>query len=293
MTSSIAVLFPGQGSQAPGMGHDWKGRPEWAVVERAQDAVGASLGHLLLDDPLATTDAAQMAVLLQSLMIWESIERPAGVAAFAGHSLGQVTALIAAGVLGFDDGVRFAARRAAVTHEAAVRRPGTMAALIGATPETAEAAVSAAPDECWVANDNAPGQIVIAGTAAGVAAASEAAKDLGVKRVTKLDVAAAFHTPLMTDAAEALAVDAAALTLTPPAAPVVSNDDASAYGDADGWRTRLPAHVVRPVRWRESMATIATLGATSFIEVGPGATLTALAKRCTPAVAPTPTRATQ
>jgi [acyl-carrier-protein] S-malonyltransferase len=202
--------------------------------------------------------------------------------AFAGHSLGQVTALIASGVFAFDDGIRFAARRAAVTRDAAVARPGSMAALLGASTEDAAAAVAAAPETCWIANDNAPGQIVIAGTADGVAAASAAAKDLGVRRVTALDVAAAFHTPLMASAAEALTADAPALVLSKPSAPVVSNEDAVAYADADGWRTRLPAHVVRPVRWRESMLTIAGLGATSFVEVGPSATLTALAKRCTP-----------
>ena len=282
MTLGVAVLFPGQGSQVAGMGHDWKGRSEWSVVERAEEAAGASLGHLLLDDPLATTDAAQMAVLLQSLMIWESIDQPVAPAAFAGHSLGQVTALIASGVLTFEDGIRFAARRGAVTLAAARERPGSMAALLGATPENAAVAVAAAPDACWVANDNAPGQIVIAGTSEGVAIASDAARANGVRRVTALDVAAAFHTPLMQSAANALADEVAGLALSAPSALVVSNEDAAAYSDADGWRVRLLAHVVQPVRWRESMTTIAALGASGFIEVGPGGTLTALAKRCTP-----------
>lgn len=287
---TIAVLFPGQGSQVAGMGHDWKGRAEWEVVVRAEDAVGASLGHLLLDDDLATTRAAQVAVLLASLMAWEAARGQLGDgAAFAGHSLGQVTALIAAGVVSFDDGLRFAVRRAEITQEAAHARPGSMAALLGASSETAASAVAAAAGSCWVANDNAPGQIVVAGTHTGVATAAEAARALGVRRVTPLDVAAAFHTPLMADAAAALQAEVGKLAFHPPSAPVVSNDDAVAYADAEGWRDRLAVHVIRPVRWRASMETIVALGVTHFAEVGPGGTLAALAKRCAPdlvAVAP-------
>ena len=125
--------------------------------------------------------------------------------AFAGHSLGQVTALIASGVLPLDAGVRFAARRAELTQAAADAHPGRMAALLGATPEQADDACTAAPDACWVANDNAPGQVVIAGTPDGVAAGSARAKELGVKRVTPLNVGGAFHTPLMADATAGLA----------------------------------------------------------------------------------------
>src|SRR6185436_16474854 len=147
------------------------------------------------------TREAQLAVLLNSLVSWEAARPCVGdVVAFAGHSLGQVTALIASGVLTLDDGVRFAARRAELTQAAADAHPGKMAALLGATPEQAGDACAAAPDACWVANDNAPGQVVIAGTPDGLATASAAAKEVGVKRVTPLNVGGAFHTPLMADA---------------------------------------------------------------------------------------------
>jgi [acyl-carrier-protein] S-malonyltransferase len=204
--------------------------------------------------------------------------------AFAGHSLGQVTALIASGALPLDAGVRFAARRAELTQRAADSHPGKMAALLGATPEQASEACTAAPDAAWVANDNAPGQIVIAGTPDGVDAAGARAKELGVKRVTPLNVGGAFHTPLMRDAADALPSELESVSFSAPAAPVVSNHDAKSYDDGDGWRDRLPEHVTVPVRWRASMETMVGLGVTSFLEVGHGSMLAGLAKRTTPDV---------
>jgi len=283
---AIAVIFPGQGTQAPGMGAPWRDHPAWVVVERAEMAFGEPLAPLLLDAPaetLARTREAQLAVLLTSLVAWEAArEHVAAPVAFAGHSLGQVTALIAAGALPLDAGVRFAARRAELTQRAADAHPGRMAALLGATVEQASQACRAAPDACWVANDNAPGQVVIAGTPDGVDAAGARAKELGVKRVTPLNVGGAFHTPLMRDAADALPAELDDVRLSAPAAPIVSNHDARAYADGDGWRDRLPEHVTVPVRWRESMETMVGLGATSFLEVGHGTMLAGLAKRTTP-----------
>ncbi|MGH2685450.1 MAG: ACP S-malonyltransferase, partial [Actinomycetota bacterium] len=188
----VAVVFPGQGTQRSGMGEPWRDHPAWTVVEQAEEALGERVGRLVIDAPpetLSRTREAQLAVLLTSLMAWEAA-RPAlnGSVAFAGHSLGQVTALIAAGVLTLDDGVRFAARRAEVTQAAADHRPGKMAALLGATVEQAEDACTAAPDACWLANDNAPGQAVIAGTPEGLEAAAERARELGVKKVMALNV---------------------------------------------------------------------------------------------------------
>ncbi len=224
-------------------------------------------------------------MLLTSLVAWESVKAhvPDPVA-FAGHSLGQVTALIASGVLTLEAGVRFAARRAELTQAAADAHPGRMAALLGATVEQAEAACAAAPDSCWLANDNAPGQVVIAGTAEGVDAAGVRAKELGVKRVTALNVGGAFHTPLMSDAAAALPGELATVSFSAPVAPVVSNHDAQPYRDGDGWRERLPDHVRVPVRWRASMETLAGLGATRFLEAGHGSMLAGLAKRTVPDV---------
>ena len=242
----------------------------------------------MLDAPaeqLTRTRDAQLAVLLTSLVAWEAIrdaiDEPV---AFAGHSLGQVTALIAAGALPLAEGVRFAARRAELTQAAADAHPGRMAALLGATLEQADEACLAAPDACWVANDNAPGQVVIAGTPDGVEVGSARAKELGVKRATPLNVGGAFHTPLMRDAADALPAELEAVKFSNPVAPVVSNHDGRAYDDGDGWRSRLPDHVAVPVRWRSSMETIATLGATTFLEVGHGTMLAGLAKRTVPDV---------
>jgi [acyl-carrier-protein] S-malonyltransferase len=285
---AIAIVFPGQGTQAPGMATAWRDHPSWSIVEHAEAALGEPLGHLITDAPadaLTRTREAQLAVLLTSLVVWDALAPlPEAPVAFAGHSLGQVTALIAAGVLPLEAGVRFAARRAELTQAAADAHPGKMAALLGATPEQADEACTAAPDSCWVANDNAPGQVVIAGTPDGLTAGSARAQELGVRRVTPLNVGGAFHTPLMHDATHGLRGEVTGLDLALPAAPVVSNHDAVAYTDADGWRDRLPEHVSVPVRWRSTMDTLVGLGATTFLEVGHGSMLAALAKRGAPTV---------
>jgi [acyl-carrier-protein] S-malonyltransferase len=274
------------------MGRAWQEHPAWKIVDEAEAALGEPLAPLLLTADgaqLARTRDAQLAVLCTSLVAWEAA-RPLldGVVAFAGHSLGQVTALIAAGVLGLDDGVRFAARRAELTQAAADARPGRMVALIAASTEQAEAACAAAPDACWVANDNAPGQVVVAGTPDGIAAATARAKELGVRRALPLNVGGAFHTPLMHDASVGLAGAVAGLALGRPSAPVVSNADGVAYDDAEGWRARLAEHVVVPVRWRGSMERMRRLGATTFVEVGHGSMIAGVAKRTVPGVAVVP-----
>jgi [acyl-carrier-protein] S-malonyltransferase len=282
----IAVIFPGQGTQTTGMGALWRDHPAWSVVDRADAALGEPLSWLIRDAPaeqLARTRDAQLAVLLTSLVVWEAVrERIEAPIVFAGHSLGQVTALIASGALPLEEGVQFAARRAELTQSAADVHPGRMAALLGASLEQAEEACRAAPDGCWIANDNAPGQVVIAGTPDGVEEGSAQAKQLGVKRATPLNVGGAFHTPLMRDAADGLAAELPAVPLSPPVAPVVSNGDAQAYEDADGWRSRLAVHVTDPVRWRTSMETISGMGVTRCLEVGNGSMLATLAKRIVP-----------
>jgi [acyl-carrier-protein] S-malonyltransferase len=267
------------------MGAVWRDRPEWAaVVGRAEAALGEPLGRLLLDadaDELLRTRNAQLAVLLSSLLAWEAICDRVVPLAFAGHSLGQVTALIASGAVSFDDGVRFAAVRADRTQAAADTTPGAMAALLGATLEQAEAA-PAASTECWIANDNAPGQVVLAGTPAGLEVGVAAAKAAGARTAKPLAVGGAFHTPLMQPAADALGDDLASVDLAAPSAPVVSNHDGEPYSDADGWRARSAAHVAVPVRWRAVQSTLVALGADRFLEVGHGTMLAALAKRAVP-----------
>ena len=275
------MLFPGQGTQTPRMGEPWRGSPAWEVVERAETALGQPLAHLLLEATeadLSRTREAQLAVLLASLLAWEAVEdQIEAPVAFAGHSLGQITALIASGALSLEDGVRLAADRADCTQAAADASPGRMAALIGAGLDVAEEACAGV--DAWVANDNAPGQVVIGGTAGGVDAATERASQLGVRRVRPLNVGAAFHTPLMQPAADALAPVLATTPFRSPSAPVVSNTDAQPYATADGWSTRLAEHLISPVRWRSSLETLAGLGVDTFYEVGPGNVLAGLAKR--------------
>jgi [acyl-carrier-protein] S-malonyltransferase len=267
------------------MGEPWVGSRAWDVVERAEAALGRPLAPLLLDADadLSRTREAQVAVLLASLVAWEAVrDQVEAPVAFAGHSLGQITALIASGALTPEDGVRLAFSRADCTQAAADARPGRMAALIGADLETAEAACT--PGDAWVANDNAPGQVVIGGTPAGVDAAVEQAKALGVRRAIPLNVAAAFHTPLMAPAAEALAPVLATIAFRAPSAPVVSNADARPYAGADGWPQRLADHLVSPVRWRSSMEFLSGIGVDSLVEVGPGNVLAALARRTVPSL---------
>jgi len=255
-------------------------------VERAENTLGLPLAHLLLDAndaELRRTREAQLAVLLSSLLAWEALrDRIDAPVAFAGHSLGQITALIASGALTLEDGVALAARRADCTQAAADEHPGRMAALIGADLATADEACTDV--DAWVANDNAPGQVVIGGTPAGVEAASDRAGDLGVRRIIALNVGAAFHTPLMVPAAEALAPYLGDVRFHVPSAPVVSNADARPYAGADGWADRLARHLISAVRWRSSMEAMAAMGVDTFFEVGPGNVLAGLARRTVPTV---------
>src|SRR5919106_695944 len=266
------------------MGAPWRQHPAWGVIEQAEQALGEPLAQLLLAesaDELARTRESQLSVLLTSLVVWEAAkdQLPAPVA-FAGHSLGQITALIASECLPFDEGVRLAARRAEATQAAADRHPGKMAAVIGADEAQVLEACGAAPDECWLANDNAPGQIVIAGTPSGIERATKAAGDLGIRRLMPLKVGGAFHTPLREGAAPALRPSPEGLPSGPPPAPIVSNPDARPYGEATGWPERLERHLVSPVRWRGCMTTLVDeLGATTMVEVGFGSMLAGLAKR--------------
>lgn len=269
------------------MGRPWRDTSAWRVVTRAEEALGQPLAHLLLDasdEVLRRTLEAQLAVFLCSLVAWDAVVAAGSLqdpVAFAGHSLGQVTALVASGALSVEDGARLVARRAAATQEAADRRPGRMAALVGADIETARAACGDV-DGAWVANDNAPGQVVIGGTPEGVEAAGERARELGVRRVVPLNVGGAFHTPLFADARAALMPVLRATEFHPTTAPVVSNVDAAPHADGGDWPAQLADHLVSPVRWRESLLTLARLGATSLVEVGPGNVLAGLARRTVP-----------
>lgn len=283
-----AVIFPGQGAAAPGVGVAWRDHPAWAVVEEAEDVLDRPLGGLLLEadaDELAATGASQLAVLLASLLAWEAFavavdDRPV---AFAGHSLGQITALIASGAIERHDGLRLAAERAERSQQSADRGAGRMAALIGAEIPIVQRACAGI--DAWLANDNAPGQVVIAGTPAGVDQASDRARDLGVRWVLPVDVGHAFHTPLLSDVATELRDVLDTLPFRRPEAAVVANTDARPYTDPIVWPDQLARHLVEPVRWRESQYALTSLGVDTLVEIGPGQVLAGLARRTVPDVA--------
>jgi [acyl-carrier-protein] S-malonyltransferase len=279
----LALTFPGQGSQRPGMGSAWTAAPSWALVDRASDVAGRDVAALLLEadaDELKATRNAQLTTFVASLVALDAL-RNAGLPApdgVAGHSLGEYTALTAAGALSFEDGVRLVTARGEAMQGAADARPGTMAAVLGLDVAEVAAACDAVED-AWVANDNAPGQVVVAGTTAGVEAAGAAAKERGAKRVMALPVGGAFHTPLMAPAAEGLGAALAGAAFSDPQPPVVANVDAARHGAGSDWRELLTEQLCRPVRWRP---TLERLGADVVVEVGPGGVLTGMTKRTLP-----------
>ncbi len=279
----LAFTFPGQGSQRPGMGRPWTEHDSWDLVEEASDVSGRDVGRLLLDadaDELKDTRNAQLTTFVSSLMVLDAVERLGVEPSFcAGHSLGEYTALTATGALGFDDGVRLVVERAEAMHEAGQNNPGTMSAILGLDDELVEVACRRADSDVWVANFNAPGQIVIAGSAEGVARAVEIAKELGAKKAMPLPVSGAFHTPFMTPARDRLREAIAAAKPRDTEVPVVSNVDAIGHDHGDDWASLLSAQLCSPVRWKQCLLTLADYGVTGFAELGPGGVLTGMAKR--------------
>ena len=279
----LAFTFPGQGSQRPGMGRPWQGHESWELIEEASDVAGRDVAALLLDadaEELRDTRNAQLTTFVSSLMVLDAVERLGIEPSFcAGHSLGEYTALVATGALSFDDGVRLVVERADAMHEAGLAAPGTMAAVLGLDDDDVEIACRRADSDVWVANFNAPGQIVIAGSPEGVAKASDIAKQLGAKRVMPLQVSGAFHTPFMTAARDRLRVAITAASPRDTEVPVVSNVDALLHATGDEWSSLLSAQLSNPVRWKHCLLTLAAEGVTGFVELGPGGVLTGMAKR--------------
>ena len=285
-TGQLAFTFPGQGSQKPGMGLPWVDQPSWELVEEASDASGRDVGKLLLDsdaDELKLPRNTQLATFMLSMVVLDAIERTGlEPAIVAGHSLGEYTALTAVGAIDFSDAVNIVSIRGEAMQDAADENPGTMIALLGIEDDDADAACRRADGDAWVANYNAPGQIVIAGEAKALERAAAAAKELGCKRVMALAVGGAFHTPYMAPARDRLRAAIASARLTDMAVPVVANIDARAHTLAADWSTLLSAQLVSPVRWKQSVQTMADAGVTTFLELGPGSVLTGMAKRIVP-----------
>lgn len=279
----LAFMFPGQGSQRPGMGRPWQDHESWELVEEASEVGERDVARLLLDadaEELKDTRNAQLTTFVSSLMVLDAVERLGIEPTFcAGHSLGEYTALTATGALGFDDGVRLVISRADAMHDAGIEHPGTMAAVLGLDDEQVDVACRRADADVWVANYNAPGQVVIAGSPDGVATASQHANDLGAKKVMPLPVSGAFHTPFMIGARDRLRTAIADANPRDTDVPVVSNVDALPHRHGKEWASLLSAQLSSPVRWKHGLLELADRGVNEFVELGPGGVLTGMAKR--------------
>ncbi|MDB5504553.1 MAG: fabD [Tardiphaga sp.] len=289
---TAAFTFPGQGSQAVGMG---KALAEAfpaarAVFDEVDSALGEKLTAIIWDGPAETlqlTENAQPALMAVSLATMRVLETEAGIslsrdAAFvAGHSLGEYSALAAAGSLSISDAARLLRTRGLAMQKAVPVGVGAMAALLGLDYETAVAVAEEAAqgDVCHAANDNGGGQVVVSGHKAAVERALEIAKTKGAKRAMLLPVSAPFHCSLMQPAADAMAAALASVTIHVPTVPLVSNVLASAISDPDEIRRRLVEQVTGTVRWRECVLFMASHGVTRFLEIGSGKVLSGLVKR--------------
>ncbi len=284
----LAFTFPGQGSQKSGMGQPWIDHPSWELVADASKIADRDIEKLLLDadaEELKLPRNTQLATFMLSMVVLDAVER-VGIepTVAAGHSLGEYTALAAVGALSLEHGVRTVTIRGEAMQDAADLRSGTMLAILGLDDDDADAACRRADGDVWVANYNAPGQIVIAGDPAALERASVAAKELGAKRVMPLPVGGAFHTPFMSPARDRLREAISTASIHELEIPVFANIDARSHQAAADWPALLSAQLVSPVRWRQTVQNMADAGVTTLIELGPGNVLTGLAKRIVPDV---------
>jgi len=286
----LALLFPGQGSQAVGMGRDvHEASPAArATFDAADRALGFSISRLCFEGPedeLRRTEIQQPAILTTSIALLRAVEeqRPLAPSYVAGHSLGEYSALVAAGALEFEDAVVLVNRRGRFMQEAVAPGKGAMAALMGLEPEAVDDACRAAAAETGgvvsSANYNSPQQTVIAGEAAAVERAIALAKERGAKRAIPLPVSAPFHCALMRPAAEKLAPELARVRFRDPRVPVITNVEAAPNTSGARIPALLEQQVTAPVRFTESVKRLAALGVTQVVEIGPGSVLTGLVAR--------------
>jgi [acyl-carrier-protein] S-malonyltransferase len=295
--SQIAFVFPGQGSQSVGMGRALaESSPDAAAVFAAADeALGEPITRLAWEGPeedLNRTENAQPALLAASIAYlaavrarWGELGVDAPEPAFAaGHSMGQYSALVAAGALDLGDAIRLVRRRGELMQASGAGREGRMAALIGLDdariPELVERA--SAHGVFGVANRNSPGQVVMSGERAAVEASLVIARELGAKRAIELPVSVAAHSPLMAEAAAGMAEVLAGITFHDPRPPLLANADARVITTADGCRAELVDHLTTGVDWVGAIEAMRAHGVTTFIELGPGQVLTGLIKRISP-----------
>jgi [acyl-carrier-protein] S-malonyltransferase len=297
MMESYALIFPGQGSQAPGMGQSLAAASPAAaaIFAEADSALDEPISRLAWDGPsedLDRTENAQPALLATSIAYlaalrerWQAVGIDVPPAAFAaGHSMGQYSAFVAAGVISLADGVRLVRERGRRMQASGSGRDGAMAAIIGLEDarlvELAERA--AAHGIFGVANRNAPGQVVVSGERAAIDASAVIARELGARKTIVLPVSVAAHSPLMADAAAAMREVLAGETFNDPIIPVLANADAHPLLDAEACRAELVDHLTAGVDWVAAVERMAAEGVTTFIEVGPGRVLTGLVKRIAP-----------
>lgn len=277
-----AFVFPGQGAQFTGMGKDLydSSAEAKALFEKANQILGFSITDLMFAgtaEDLRQTKVTQPAVFLHSVISAKTLGQDFAPDMTAGHSLGEFSALTAAGALTFEDGLTLVSKRAMAMQKACELNPSTMAAVLGLKDEVVEEICASISGEVVVAaNYNCPGQIVISGTKAGIEAAGEKMKAAGAKRVLPLSVGGAFHSPLMEPARVELAAAIEATTVSKPICPVFQNVDAQPYTDPAKIKANLVAQLTSPVRWTQTVKNMMAAGAEEFVELGPGTVLTGL-----------------
>ena len=279
-----AYIFPGQGAQFVGMGKNIYDESEYArgLFEQANEILGFRITDIMFngtDEDLKQTNVTQPAIFLHSVVLAKALGDRFQPQMVAGHSLGEFSALVSAGALSFEDGIRLVAARANAMQKACEIQPSTMAAILGLDDFTVEDICERVSDVVVPANYNCPGQLVISGTIAGVDHACELLLAAGAKRALKLNVGGAFHSPLMESAKKELESAIVATEIKSPVCPVYQNIDAKPYTDAAHIKANLIAQLTGPVKWTQTMQRMLQDGATQFIEVGPGNVLQGLVKK--------------
>ena len=284
-----AYIFPGQGAQFVGMGKNIYEGSEYAreLFEQANQILGFRITDVMFngtDEDLKQTNVTQPAIFLHSVILAKALGDKFQPQMVAGHSLGEFSALVSAGALSFEDGVRLVAARANAMQKACEVQPSTMAAILGLDDFTVEDICERVSDVVVPANYNCPGQLVISGTIAGIDHACEMLLAAGAKRALKLNVGGAFHSPLMELAKKELETAILATEIKSPVCPVYQNVDAKPYTDAESIKDNLIAQLTGPVKWTQTVQRMLQDGATEFIEVGPGNVLQGLVKKVDRAV---------